>query len=397
MLNAAPVAGDDPWYSTAEDTDLTVSSSDTTLPDDDWDPEGNSLSAAIDSLTKVTEKDGTTATTNVVEYTYDVFNRRIGKEVDTASPVDMADAAIERYIYDDLNGITSVDGGNVVLDFADPDGSGSQPSALSSRQLFGNAVDRILAQEDVTESLTSPARVLWHLTDHLQTVRDLAKNNGSLGEHYKYDSYGQIISGDTSVTRYLYTSREYDADIGLQHSRAHWYDAETGRWISNDPIAFEAGDANPYRYVGNGPTNYTDPSGLRMETGTAQQIEQQIEQLIEQLNEEQSQFSTCEDRMDQIALELGDILQQALNEHLNQLYLAQLLDGLGELLGLELDEREYYEIIDEQLQEQREQQYEDSLERWDDEIRDEFLEDIEVIPLPEIRDMPIPEMPPVRD
>jgi hypothetical protein len=32
--------------------------------------------------------------------------------------------------------------------------------------------------------------------------------------------------------------------------------------ISQDPIGFAAGDVNQYRYVGNGPTNATDPSGL---------------------------------------------------------------------------------------------------------------------------------------
>jgi hypothetical protein len=32
--------------------------------------------------------------------------------------------------------------------------------------------------------------------------------------------------------------------------------------ISKDPIGFAAGDVNQYRYVGNGPTNATDPSGL---------------------------------------------------------------------------------------------------------------------------------------
>lgn len=29
-----------------------------------------------------------------------------------------------------------------------------------------------------------------------------------------------------------------------------------------DPLGFAAGDANLYRYVGNSPTNFTDPSGL---------------------------------------------------------------------------------------------------------------------------------------
>ncbi len=34
------------------------------------------------------------------------------------------------------------------------------------------------------------------------------------------------------------------------------------RFLSEDPIGFEAGDANLQRYVGNGPTNLVDPSGL---------------------------------------------------------------------------------------------------------------------------------------
>jgi hypothetical protein len=42
------------------------------------------------------------------------------------------------------------------------------------------------------------------------------------------------------------------------------YDPTIGRWTSQDPIGFEAGDANLYRYVGNGPTDGTDPSGLRV-------------------------------------------------------------------------------------------------------------------------------------
>ncbi|MBA3313505.1 MAG: hypothetical protein M3552_09005 [Planctomycetota bacterium] len=39
------------------------------------------------------------------------------------------------------------------------------------------------------------------------------------------------------------------------------YDPKAGRWLSEDRIRFKAGDVNLYRYVGNSPTNYTDPSG----------------------------------------------------------------------------------------------------------------------------------------
>jgi hypothetical protein len=36
-----------------------------------------------------------------------------------------------------------------------------------------------------------------------------------------------------------------------------------GRWVSQDPLGFGAGDSNLYRYVNNAPTNHVDPSGLR--------------------------------------------------------------------------------------------------------------------------------------
>jgi uncharacterized protein RhaS with RHS repeats len=36
-----------------------------------------------------------------------------------------------------------------------------------------------------------------------------------------------------------------------------------GRWSSQDPLGFDAGDSNLYRYVGNNPTNATDASGLQ--------------------------------------------------------------------------------------------------------------------------------------
>lgn len=55
---------------------------------------------------------------------------------------------------------------------------------------------------------------------------------------------------------------EEDDDVGLSWYRARWYDPETGRFVSEDPIGFSAGDTNLNRYVSNGPVNGTDPSGL---------------------------------------------------------------------------------------------------------------------------------------
>ena len=196
-------------------------------------------------LTKVTEKNSQGTVTQVVEYIYDVFNRRIGRKIDTSAPFDMANAVIERYVLDDIhNGLASADGGNVVLDFVDPDGSGAQAIAMSKRYLYGEAVDQLFAQEDLSKTLGDAARNLWPLVDHLGTVRDLAKQDGTIAAHYKYDSFGNVTSGDTSKTRYLFTSREFDTATKLQYNRARYYDAAVGRWISEDPLGFGAGDAN---------------------------------------------------------------------------------------------------------------------------------------------------------
>ena len=53
---------------------------------------------------------------------------------------------------------------------------------------------------------------------------------------------------------------------GLYYYRARYYDPSIGRFISSDPIEFGAGDFNFYRYVGNDPVNWVDPSGLILET-----------------------------------------------------------------------------------------------------------------------------------
>ena len=57
-----------------------------------------------------------------------------------------------------------------------------------------------------------------------------------------------------------FTGREND-NSGLMYYRARYYDPSDGRFISEDPLGFEAG-INFYAYVNNNPVNFNDPSGL---------------------------------------------------------------------------------------------------------------------------------------
>ncbi len=49
--------------------------------------------------------------------------------------------------------------------------------------------------------------------------------------------------------------------IAMYYYRARYYDPEIGRFVSEDPLGFAAGDVNFYAYVGNNPINFNDPSG----------------------------------------------------------------------------------------------------------------------------------------
>jgi RHS repeat-associated protein len=61
---------------------------------------------------------------------------------------------------------------------------------------------------------------------------------------------------------YLHQGGRYDSETGLYDFRNRFYDPDKGRWLNLDPIGFDAGDSNLYRYVENNPANLTDAMGL---------------------------------------------------------------------------------------------------------------------------------------
>jgi RHS repeat-associated protein len=88
-------------------------------------------------------------------------------------------------------------------------------------------------------------------------------NIGIVIDHITYDSFGRIVGQTTAIDfRFAYTGREWDTETGQYYNRARYYDPTVGGFINEDPLGFGAGDTNLKRYVGNSPTNYTDPSGL---------------------------------------------------------------------------------------------------------------------------------------
>jgi len=110
----------------------------------------------------------------------------------------------------------------------------------------------------------------WYLSDRLGTIRDITNTTGTVLDHIAYDSYGDVTSesGAANGDQFKYTGREQDPATGLYYYRARFYDPTSGRFISQDPKEFNAGDVNLYRYVKNRPTYYVDPSGEEVYLGS---------------------------------------------------------------------------------------------------------------------------------
>jgi RHS repeat-associated protein len=190
-------------------------------------------------LTSVITQDSSGTITKSVAYTYDVYDQRIAKSIDTDG-AGSATPQTERMVYD---------GDNIALTF---DKTGTQ----THRYLYGPSVDEILADETSTSEN-------WALVDNQGTVRDVVDSQGQVLNHIVYDSYGQVTS-ETNPSfdfRYGYTGREQDEETGLNYYRARYYDTTTGAFLSEDPMGFAAGDYNLSRYVFSSPTNWNDPSG----------------------------------------------------------------------------------------------------------------------------------------
>jgi RHS repeat-associated protein len=205
--------------------------------------------------------DYTAGTSNqTVTYAYDVFNHLIGRTLDADGTGGTGDIKQTVYVYD---------GDQIALQFdkTSPNGSTSALSAtdLSHRYLWNpQAVDHLFADEEVADD-----EVLFALTDHQNTIRDLAvydpgTDTTTVASHRVYDAYGNVKSETNSALDCLfgYTGRLSDEATGLQNNLNRWYDPTVGRWLNQDPIGFGGGDANLSRYVGNSPVLNIDPTGL---------------------------------------------------------------------------------------------------------------------------------------
>jgi RHS repeat-associated protein len=203
-----------------------------------YDNNGNTLTKADSTGTTQYNWDFENRLTSVVlpgsggtaSFKYDPFGRRIQKS---------SSSGLTNYVYDGPNALEEVDGSGNVL----------------ARYTQATNVDDVLAE--VRGGTTS-----YYEIDGLGSVTSLTTSAGSVMNTYTYNGFGKLAASTGTIPNsYLYTGRESDNETGLYYYRARYYDPNTGRFLSEDPISFQGG-IDFYAYVLNRPVGYVDPAGL---------------------------------------------------------------------------------------------------------------------------------------
>jgi len=117
--------------------------------------------------------------------------------------------------------------------------------------------------------LHSRTSTLYFINDPLGTPQMLLDAAGRVVWQGDYHPFGEVdlrVNGLASDLRF--PGQRFDAETGLHYNWHRYYDPETGRYISADPIGLQGG-INLYAYVSNDPVNYIDPMGLYVGTLTA--------------------------------------------------------------------------------------------------------------------------------
>jgi RHS repeat-associated protein len=154
---------------------------------------------------------------------------------------------------------------------------GTDAVAVPNKQfVWGSRLDELISYRRWNPDLSTPAWENYFVLHGGQdTAAKLVSDAGTLVEQYEYDPYGKAsvyVGSSTTPTEvssvglpFLWKGIRLDGETGLLYMRYRYYSAQSGRFLSQDPIGVW-GDAvnwgNGYGYVGNNPLNRRDPYGL---------------------------------------------------------------------------------------------------------------------------------------
>jgi RHS repeat-associated protein len=181
------------------------------------------------------------ATTVTTKYTYDGAGNRTGVKVDKGGTV----TSNTTYVVDQESAYN-----DIIMAYDSVKGTTS-----------------VFTFTDEVISVETSGNISYYKTDEKHSVTDILDESGKTKATIEYDEYGVIANPEvvsTSGNIFAYTGHVYDDSTGLYYAKARYYNAENGRFVSED--SYRDVQSNPvtnnlYAYVQNNPIRNTDPSG----------------------------------------------------------------------------------------------------------------------------------------
>jgi len=115
-------------------------------------------------------------------------------------------------------------------------------------------------------ALELSGEVIIPLFDYAGNTRVLLSATGQPLETYRYSTFGEEVLNEKKLTAWRYCSKRTDEESGFVYFGRRYYNPHSGRWITADPLGYEAGP-NLYAYVNNNPLMCIDLYGLRGRDG----------------------------------------------------------------------------------------------------------------------------------
>ena len=98
-------------------------------------------------------------------------------------------------------------------------------------------------------------------SDHLATPRKATNEAGDVVWKWDSEAFGNKLPESSGTTVNLrFPGQHFDLETGLNYNYYRYYDPNTGRYITSDPIGLNGG-LNTYGYVEGNPLNKVDPLG----------------------------------------------------------------------------------------------------------------------------------------
>ena len=110
-------------------------------------------------------------------------------------------------------------------------------------------------------ALSRSGQLYYYHNDHLGTPQKLTDGTGQVVWSASYRPFGEASIGVGYVTQNLrFPGQYYDEESGLHYNYHRYYDPDTGRYLTSDPIGL-AGGMNTYLYAEANPLRFVDPTG----------------------------------------------------------------------------------------------------------------------------------------